>query len=336
MFAYRRFVLIGLVLCFMTAKAWAWGCSGHETVALIAQLELAKLDAANNSHVLDQVKTLLALQQRPYKGRFCSDLKLDPIAYYATWADDHRAQVPTTGSWHFWDIPLSTPTGIEGQFCTKGCIIQALEKQIATLKDTTEAPANRSVALLFVIHLVGDMHQPLHTEDNNDRGGNCVPVTYLGIGPKSSDSNGDYVLNLHGIWDTELVEAAGKINRKGTDASSEITAFASSLFNADSATFDQAVNGPIDLVSWANAAHQIAKKGPYSLIAPSIAANLGVKPVVLCSDGNTSTGFLKNHETVDAGYVTAVQGDIRGQLTLAGARLADVLYASLSGPASRH
>jgi hypothetical protein len=215
-------------------------------------------------------------------------------------------------------------------------VIQALEKQIAILKDTTQSSADRSVALLFVIHLIGDMHQPLHAEDNDDRGGNCVPVTYLGTAPKSNDTKGDYVLNLHGIWDTQLVEAAGQINRKSADASSEIMAFASSLFNANTATIDQAAHAQIDLVGWANASHQIARKHPYALVAPAIPANPVVQPVVECSDSNTSIDFLNKHETVDPGYVTGVQGDVKGQLTLAGARLAAVLYSSLANTAPSH
>jgi len=303
---------------------------------LIAQLELSKLDAANNTHVLDQVKNLLALQQRPYTGRYCSDLGLDPIAYYATWADDHRSVDPSTGSWHFWDIPLSTVAGAEGQFCSDGCVIRALETQIAILKDTTKTPADRSVALLFVIHFVGDMHQPLHEEDNNDRGGNCVPITYLGTAPKSTDEKGDYALNLHGIWDTQLVESAGKIDRKSADAAGQITDFANGLFRAHPVTIDQAVKRPIDLAGWANATHRIARKSPYARLAPAIPPNPVVKPVVLCSDGNTSADYLAKNETVDAGYVNAVRKDVTGQLTLAGARLASVLYANLASPPTGH
>lgn len=332
---YSLFLLL-IVVCLSPSSAWAWGCSGHETVALIAQLEMNKLDTANQTHVLDQVNSLLALQARPYGGRFCSDLGLDPIAYYATWADDHRAQVPSTGNWHFWDIPLTTAAGAEGQFCSQGCVIQALNDQIAILKDTTRSAADRSVALLFVIHLVGDMHQPLHTSDDNDRGGNCVPVFYLGKGPRSTDANGDFELNLHGIWDTQLVEAAGNINRKSTDASSEIKSFASDLFTANSAAIDQTVKGPVDLVGWANAAHQIAIRDPYADLAPPISPAAQVKPVVHCSDGGTSAAFLRRHETVDANYVSGGKSDIEGQLSLAGGRLAAILYASLGNPPQRH
>ena len=58
------------------------------------------------------------------------------------------------------------------------------------------------------------MHQPLHEEDNNDRGGNCVPVNFLDHTAEQRP-NGGYGPNLHGVWDTELVENIGGIDRKG-------------------------------------------------------------------------------------------------------------------------
>ena len=325
---HLQFLML-LVLCVSTSRAWAWGCTGHETVALIAQLELNKLDTANSTHVLDQVKSLLALQDRPYKGRFCSDLKLDPIAYYATWADDHRTVDATTGPWHFWDIPLSVKTGKDGEYCSDGCVIQALKDQIAILKDKTKADADRSIALLYVIHFIGDMHQPLHEEDNNDRGGNCVPVDYLGSAPKSTDAKGDYSLNLHGVWDTQLLEAAGKITRKDSEAATEIEAFANSLFKTHAATINRAGNAPVNLVAWANAAHAIARRHPYTLLTPPIAPTAKVQPVTLCSDNNTSATYFALNETIAAPYAKTAATDIRAQISLAGGRLAAVLYTSL-------
>ena len=322
-------LLMLLLLLVSTSRAWAWGCTGHETVALIAQLELNKLDTANNTHVLDQVKSLLALQSRPYTGRFCSDLKLDPIAYYATWADDHRTVDATTGPWHFWDIPLSVKTGKDGKYCSDGCVIQALKDQIAILKDKTKPDADRSIALLYVIHFIGDMHQPLHAEDNNDRGGNCVPVDYLGTAAKSTDAKGDYSLNLHGVWDTQLLEAAGKITRKDSEAATEIEAFANSLFKTHAATINRAGSAPVNLVAWANAAHAIARRHPYTLLTPPIAPTAKVQPVTLCSDNNTSATYFALNETIAAPYAKTAATDIRAQISLAGGRLAAVLYSSL-------
>ena len=223
------FLAAALILASTSAApAWAWGCSGHEIVALIAHQELEKLDAQHRTQVLPEVERLLALQDRNYPHRYCGDLNLDPMAFWATWADDHRVVDPSTGPWHYWDIPLSQESGAKGQYCAEGCVIQALEQQIAILGDKTRPDAQRSIALLWVLHLVGDMHQPLHEEDNNDRGGNCVPVSFLNHKAEERP-NGGYGPNLHGVWDTELVELAGGIDRKSSAAPAEVSAFAQRL-----------------------------------------------------------------------------------------------------------
>ena len=113
-------------------------------------------------------------------------------------------------------------------------MIQALESEIAILGDKTRPDAERSIALLWVLHLVGDMHQPLHEEDNNDRGGNCVPVSFLNHKAEERP-NGGYGPNLHGVWDTELVEKIGGIDRKSPAAPAEVSAFAQRLEHDDAA-----------------------------------------------------------------------------------------------------
>jgi hypothetical protein len=76
-------------------------------VALIALQNLQKLDSANGTSIAPQVETLLSAQTHAYTGRFCKDLGLDPIAYFATWADDTAPSIPPPA------------TGISGTFrCT--------------------------------------------------------------------------------------------------------------------------------------------------------------------------------------------------------------------------
>jgi hypothetical protein len=325
---FRSALLVALLCVLAAGRLWAWGCSGHETVALIALKNLNDLDAANQTHVAQQVQTLLSAQTRAYTGRFCKDLGLDPIAYFATWADDHRTVDPSTGNWHFWDIPLHVKTAALGQYCDNGCVIQAIQDQVAILKDKTKDDAARSTALMYVIHFVGDMHQPLHEEDNNDRGGNCVPVTFLDTPPKAN-SSGSYSPNLHAVWDTQLVETAGKITRDGSNAGSEIEAFATRLETEHASDPQPVFHDSTDLLAWANQAHAIAIADPYAKLAPRVAASSKTAPVTSCSDNGTSTKFLNKHETVSEAYITAVQADVEGQLSRAGQRLAAVLYATL-------
>jgi hypothetical protein len=321
-------VLVVLVCLFSSARLWAWGCSGHETVALIALQNLQKLDSANVTNVARQVETLLSTQAHDYTGRYCKDLGLDPVAYFATWADDHRTVDPSTGNWHYWDIPLHVKSAALGEYCDGGCVVQALVDQVAILKDKSKDDAARSTALMFVIHFVGDMHQPLHEEDNNDRGGNCVPVKFLDTEPKATTAGG-YSPNLHAVWDTQLVETTGKITRDSADAKSQIEAFAARLETEHASDPQSSYHDSADLVAWANEAHKLAIADPYAKLHPHISAARTTAPVTACSDGGTSTKFLKKHETVSQTYIAAVQGDVEGQLSKAGQRLAAVLYATL-------
>jgi len=329
-----RLAVLALILSVVCApRAWAWGCTGHEVVALIALQNLQSLDATHGTNVAQQVETLLATQSHAYAGRYCSDPGLDPIAYFATWADDHRTTDPSTAPWHFWDIPLHVASATAGQYCDQGCVIQALQTQIPILQDKNADPTARVQALMFVLHFMGDMHQPLHEEDNNDRGGNCVPMTFLTTAP-TAHSGGSYSPNLHGIWDTELVETIGKVQRKGSTAKAEIESFASSLGSTYSSRIKLALAAQIDLVAWANQAHAIAIADPYAKVTPTIAPDPQTAPVTASTDNNTSARYFDLHETASQKYVTAVSKDVKGQLALAGARLANVLYNTLNPPAA--
>jgi hypothetical protein len=306
------------------APAWAWGCSGHEIVALIAHQELQQLDKHHRTQVLAEVERLLALQDRNYPHRYCGDLNLDAMAFWATWADDHRSLDPRTGPWHYWDIPLSQSSAASAdQFCAEGCVVKALESEIAILRDKTRPDAERSTALLYVLHFVGDMHQPLHEEDNGDRGGNCVPVSFLNHATEQR-SNGGYSPNLHGMWDTELVETIGGIDRKSPGASGQVTAFAERLSQEDKALIGRSAKAPVDIVGWANQTHQVARTVAYADLQPPVAP---VAAERACSDAEAL--YFGQHEIAGATYVAAATPTVEQQLSLAGARLADVLYTSL-------
>ncbi|HTX76512.1 MAG TPA: S1/P1 nuclease [Terracidiphilus sp.] len=319
-------VLAVILVSFHAAPAWAWGCSGHEVVALIAHQELQSLDKEHHTQVLPEVERLLALEDRNYPKRYCGDLNLDAMAFWATWADDHRSQDPATGPWHYWDIPLSVPSATLGQYCDEGCVVKALEQEIAIVRDRTRPDAERATALLYVIHFVGDMHQPLHEEDNNDRGGNCVPVSFLSHAAEQRP-NGGYGPNLHGVWDTELVETIGGIDRKSPGASGQVSGFAARLAQEDGALIRRSAIAPVDLVGWANQTHEVARTVAYGDLQPPIAPDAAVTPGADC--GATAANYFARHEVASAAYVTEVTPTVERQLSLAGARLADVLYTSL-------
>jgi hypothetical protein len=188
----KVFLLLVLVLSFRSLS-FGWGCSGHEIVVSIAQRQLSDVAAQK---VLSLLKNPgLYVNNKPF--RFCSPRKyhltnpsdLGLMAFYATFADDFRDKDPSTAPWHFWDVPLNSTTDPDlPQFCGKGCVVKAIQDQIGVLESSSVTKRARSKALALLIHFVGDLHQPLHIADNNDRGGNCVPVKFSGDEPSISAS----------------------------------------------------------------------------------------------------------------------------------------------------
>lgn len=110
----------------------------------------------------------------------------------STWADEIRRDRPETAPWHYVDIKV-TSTGLDrGRNCPgDDCVVAQIEKDLAIVRDRTLAPPIRAEALRFLIHFVGDLHQPLHAADSHDRGGNEVRVVLDGE-----------LTNLRAVWDT--------------------------------------------------------------------------------------------------------------------------------------
>jgi hypothetical protein len=134
-------------------------------VALIAEQNLTP-------HALAMVKQiLLDASIDSTLSRYCKDGGADPIADASTWADDIRTLRPETAPWHYIDIPLGTPQMEIVKFCAlpESCVTQAILDQISALHSAGIDPQKKSEALRFLIHFVGDLHQPLHATTNNDQ-----------------------------------------------------------------------------------------------------------------------------------------------------------------------
>ncbi len=190
-----------LALALSSTAALAWGDDGHKVVALIAEHYLTPTAKR-------QVDALLASDT--------DNLTAHDIASEATWADKFRNAHRETASWHFADIEISDPdltaacNGRQplpaGTLASNGppdCVVDKINQFAAELADTKTDAEERLVALKFLLHFVGDMHQPLHSADNHDRGGNGVKVMVDGFDHRSRD-------NLHGYWDTQFVDALGR------------------------------------------------------------------------------------------------------------------------------
>ena len=156
--------LLAIALCaglLVPTNLTAWGPEGHIVIATIANARLTPAARA-------AVRQLL--------GRHS-------LASVANFADQIRPQRPETANWHFVDIPKGETNYDPGRDCQpspKGdCVIAAIARAETALKDRSLPRKQRAEALKFLVHFVGDLHQPLHWSDNHDRGGNDVNVSFL-------------------------------------------------------------------------------------------------------------------------------------------------------------
>jgi hypothetical protein len=127
----------------------------------------------------------------------------------ASWADEYRRDHRETGPWHYIDIPLADSKIDLARECPNGdCVIAKTEHFLAVLKDPNAGRDAKAEALKFVIHFIGDLHQPLHDEDDGDKGGNTRHVIFEG-----------HPDNLHWVWDTGLLQ---HINRNPAAFAAEL------------------------------------------------------------------------------------------------------------------
>jgi hypothetical protein len=174
-------LVTAFALLLPTPSAYPWGVQGHRIVADIAMDHLTDAARQNIQELLGD-----------------SDL-----ASISTWADDIRNDRPETKPWHYVDIP-STADGYQAARDWPGdnCVVARIHLFAQTLADGNQPLEVRQEALKFLVHFVGDLHQPFHALADA-RGGNDVTVSVAG-----SQQCGNNPCELHGVWDTELIQHA--------------------------------------------------------------------------------------------------------------------------------
>ncbi len=172
---------IATLLC--AVPAFAWGPLGHHVVARIAEARLTPQAWA-------EAQKLLALRG----ARHLSDV--------ANWADDVRDVDPKlfrrTKRLHYVNFHSRDCHYDPPRDCRHGqCVVAAIEEYSAILANRANSPALRAEALVFLVHFVGDVHQPLHASYRHDAGGNDYEVHWQGRD-----------VNLHRVWDSLLIDSA--------------------------------------------------------------------------------------------------------------------------------
>ncbi len=174
-FAWWRSLLLLALSLLTAANAWSWGAQGHEVIAAVAWQRLTP-------PARQEVSRLLALEPG------------QTLVSIATWADEHRS--PATGVWHYVNFPRSSCNYDPVRDCPDGrCVVAAIAHQRAVLASQAD-DAQRLKALKYLVHLVGDVHQPLHAGYQDDRGGNRFQLQAW-----------MHARNLHAVWDSGLLRS---------------------------------------------------------------------------------------------------------------------------------
>jgi hypothetical protein len=313
----RATIFLGLALFAilnLPAAALAWGCEGHQVIALLAEKHLTP-------HALAMANQILSADPiSPNLSRYCKEGGIDAMADASTWADDVRPLRPHTAPWHYVDIPLGTTRREVEKFCDpkEGCVTRAINDELAVLRSADADTQKRADALRFVIHFVGDLHQPLHAASNNDQGGNCVPVTFFDLKPQLRNPQTEsYAPNLHGIWDTNIL--ARTISGKTVDQ------VASDLDQSLRKKISRWQKGSANIDAWAWESYQLAAKKVYDALPVRIPAETPVEVKSCADDNHVSARILKLDERVLEPYQTKAIPIVRERLAQAGARLALLL-----------
>jgi hypothetical protein len=172
-------VLWSVALAVVPLSAHAFGSEGHHVVAQLAASQLTPQAKSN----LDR---LLALEPGA------------TLASISTWADDTRNR--HTAKWHYVNFAKNADCRyVKERDCPDGqCVVEAINAQVRTLNTASSNDQTKLLALKYLVHLVADVHQPLHAGFADDRGGNLYQVQFMGRGT-----------NLHSVWDTGLLRGDG-------------------------------------------------------------------------------------------------------------------------------
>ena len=190
----RLFVAALSVAACYSSPALAWGKTGHRVVAAIADSQLSGLARAHVREILGPGESLDEAATWP------DDMRSDPAGFWQK----------TASPWHYVTVNGTTYDHAPSE----GDAIQALDHFRKVLRDPNANLADKQLALRFIIHLVGDLHQPFHAGKCCDKGGNDVKVTWFGK-----------PTNLHAVWDSAMVdeeqlsfsELAAKLERHISD-----------------------------------------------------------------------------------------------------------------------
>ena len=193
----RLRLALAALTALLASPAHAYWEFGHQTVARLAMANVRPATARAVRRLLAD-QALLGTPECP----------AGTAADAAVWADCIKPLKDAAGQprfgyaygWHFQDVNICQPFDLAPACKDGNCVSAQIERDVALLRSRTTPRAQRVQALTFLLHFVGDLHQPLHAGEKNDKGGNDVAASYGIYAPRR--------FNLHSIWDGPLAERA--------------------------------------------------------------------------------------------------------------------------------
>ncbi len=216
-----RFCLVVILLTTNFDIAHGWGPQSHRVIGYIAELNLAP-----------ESKKIIV-----------EEFNIKNLADVATWADKVRKRRKYERPWHYSNIKENELTYVVARDCpNKNCVTEKIKEFSHILKNKKTPFLKRKEALKYLVHFVGDIHQPLHLGNRKDRGGGKIRLDYLGR-----------KVNLHYLWDGGLIDWKKESFSK----------YAKFLNNklVESEKLDWLVD--INVNSWANESRSLALKYAY-------------------------------------------------------------------------
>lgn len=176
--AILKLVCLSAGLLASVVDGYSWGQKGHDVTCAIAEKHLSRKARKQISDILD--------------GK--------SIVYWANWMDNasHTPEYSYTKTWHYKNIDADE-TYAQAPLNEKGDVVRAINEQIEALKSGKQNREEQALSLKFLVHLMGDLHCPMHMGHKSDLGGNKWQIQYFGRGS-----------NIHSVWDSGLVESAHK------------------------------------------------------------------------------------------------------------------------------
>lgn len=219
-----RTLLLAVIFACLPTFASAWGPGGHRIVGQIAEQHLTEEAAEAVQEILGD----------------------ESLADASTWADEVRDDRPETGPWHYINPP-SKARKVSLDHCPdEGCVLSVIVDQSKVLRDRRATAVEKAEALRFVVHMVGDAHQPMHVSRAEDRGGNTIDV----------DLKGEKT-NLHRAWDS------GILNLRRTDWEDIAETLNAEITEDDIKDWSK----PLDPAAWATESYEHAMGFAYKIPA---------------------------------------------------------------------